>query len=185
MTRIFKQFFLMSCVFLSLAVSLGAQSTTPTASAGTNVPTLVRFGGALSGTPSRLVGITFAFYKDQTGGSPLWLETQSVHLDATGHYSVQLGSTQPNGLPKELFASGDARWLGVRAEGQVEQPRVLMLSVPYALKAADAETLGGLPPSAFVLATPATAASNGPLAVAPTANAAPPPNAAVGLAWAR
>jgi hypothetical protein len=28
------------------------------------------------------------------------------------------------------------------------------VSVPYALKAADAETVGGLPPSAFVLAAP-------------------------------
>ena len=36
--------------------------------------------------------------------------------------------------------------------GEVEQPRVLLVSVPYALKAADADTLGGLPASAFVLA---------------------------------
>jgi trimeric autotransporter adhesin len=33
----------------------------------------------------------------------------------------------------------------VRVQGQEEQPRVLLLSVPYALKAADAQTLGGLP----------------------------------------
>src|SRR3990170_1578308 len=39
-------------------------------------------------------------------------------------------------------------------EGAVleEQPRILLVSVPYALKAADAETLGGKPASAFVLA---------------------------------
>ena len=34
---------------------------------------------------------------------------------------------------------------------QVTQPRVLLVSVPYALKAGDAATLGGLPASAFVL----------------------------------
>jgi hypothetical protein len=56
-------------------------------------------------------------------------------------------------LPKEVFVSGAARWLGVRPEGQPEQSRVLLLSVPYALKAADAETVGGLPPSAFARAT--------------------------------
>jgi hypothetical protein len=39
----------------------------------------------------------------------------------------------------------------VQAEGQAEQPRVLLVSVPYALKAADAETVGGKPLSAFVL----------------------------------
>jgi hypothetical protein len=34
---------------------------------------------------------------------------------------------------------------------------VLLLSVPYALKAADAEIIGGRQPSAFVLAAPPTA----------------------------
>src|ERR1700722_7322163 len=174
-----KQFFLSSCVFLFLAAFLLAQSTAPPASSAATVPTLVKFSGALNGASSSLVGITFAFYKDQQGGSPLWLETQSVRLDANGHYNVQLGSTQANGLPKELFASGDARWLGVQAEGQAEQPRVLLLSVPYALKAADAETLGGLPASAFMLATPATRISSASAAAASTSNSVPPPNAAV------
>jgi hypothetical protein len=35
----------------------------------------------------------------------------------------------------------------------VEQPRVLLVSVPYAMKAGDAETLGGLPASAFLLSS--------------------------------
>ncbi|OFW36251.1 MAG: hypothetical protein A3J28_05125 [Acidobacteria bacterium RIFCSPLOWO2_12_FULL_60_22] len=35
-----------------------------------------------------------------------------------------------------------------------EQPRILLVSVPYALKAADAETLGGKPASAYLLADP-------------------------------
>src|SRR5260370_40586828 len=65
-----------------------------------------------------------------------------------------LRSTSNYGLPTDIFSSGEARWIGVQREGQAERPRVLLLSVPYALKAADAETLGGLPPSAFVLATP-------------------------------
>jgi len=36
--------------------------------------------------------------------------------------------------------------------GEVEQARVLLVSVPYALKASDADTVGGMPASAFVLA---------------------------------
>jgi hypothetical protein len=47
----------------------------------------------------------------------------------------------------------------VRINGGEEQPRVLLLSVPYALKAADAQTLGGLPASAFLLAGAANAAA--------------------------
>jgi hypothetical protein len=45
-----------------------------------------------------------------------------------------------------------ARWLDVSGEGVAPTPRVLLVSVPYALKAADAETVGGKPLSAFVLA---------------------------------
>jgi hypothetical protein len=164
-----------------LALILSSFASSQTSSSATTVPAMVKFSGAVQGAPSRILGVTFALYKDQQGGAPLWLETQSVNLDSTGHYTVQLGTTLPNGLPKELFTTGEARWLGVQAEGQSEQPRVLLLSVPYALKAADAETIGGLPPSAFVLASPsasqpgtATAVSN---ATAPTT--APPPNSAV------
>jgi len=132
---------------------------------GTVVPTLVRFSGTLTdvnGKPlTGSAGVTFALYSDQQGGAPLWIETQSVALDRSGRYSVQLGSTASQGLPTGLFTSGEARWLGVQPEGQAEQPRVLLLSVPYALKAADAETIGGLPPSAFVLAAPASSSGAG------------------------
>jgi hypothetical protein len=80
------------------------------------------------------------------------METQNVQADAKGNYIVQLGATKPDGLPLDLFTSGEARWLGVTINGGEEQPRILLLSVPYALKAADAETVGGLPASAFMLA---------------------------------
>jgi hypothetical protein len=85
-------------------------------------------------------------------------------------------------LPQDLFASGDARWLGVQVQGQQEQPRVMLLAVPYALKAADAETIGGLPPSAFVLATPPGAAATPTAAVAPSSSSSistPTPNPAI------
>jgi hypothetical protein len=65
-----------------------------------------------------------------------------------------LGSTASQGLPADLFSSGEARWLGVQPQGEAEQPRIMLLSVPYALKAGDAATVGGLPASAFVLAPP-------------------------------
>jgi hypothetical protein len=61
-----------------------------------------------------------------------------------------LGANSANGVPAELFASGEARWLAAQVERQAEQPRVLLVSVPYALKAKDAETLGGKPASAFL-----------------------------------
>lgn len=113
-------------------------------------------------------GVTFAIYAEETGGAPLWLETQNVRVDARGNYTAQLGASQAEGLPLDLFSTGSARWLGVRVNSGAEQPRVLLLSVPYALKAADAETVGGLPASAFVLATALSGANTG----ASTASAA-------------
>jgi len=99
-----------------------------------------------------VVDVTFSLYQLQEGGSALWSESQQVQLDSQGHYSVLLGATMPEGLPLDLFTSGEALWLGVQAQapGATEQPRVLLVAVPYALKAADADTLGGKPASAYL-----------------------------------
>jgi trimeric autotransporter adhesin len=162
------QSLLLCLAVVSVHSSLLAQQNAMTAT-GPIVPSLVSFSGSgvdAQGKPVvGIAGITFSIYRDQHEGAPLWMETQNVQLDAMGMYSVQLGATRPQGLPLEIFASGEARWLGVRIEGAEEQPRVLLLSVPYALKAADAQTVGGLPPSAFVLASPggsSAASSSGP-----------------------
>ena len=140
-------------LIISGTLSLMAQSNT-----GSVVPRLMKYSGkavdAQGKTFTGVVGITFAIYKDQTDGAPLWLETQNVQADAKGNYSAQLGATKSEGMALDLFSSGEARWLGVIVNGGEEQPRVLLLSVPYALKAADADTLGGLPASAFVQNAP-------------------------------
>jgi hypothetical protein len=144
---------------VSCVLSVSAQeSATAAAAANSAVPTLVRFSGTLAAVKdhpfTREVGVTFSLYRDSQGGAPLWMETQNVQLDKTGHYSVMLGSTTSQGLPAHVFAHGEARWLGVQAQGQAEQPRVLLMSVPYALKALDAETIGGKPVSSFQLVSP-------------------------------
>jgi hypothetical protein len=133
------------------------------------VPRLVKFSSTakdqLGHSPAGVVGVTFAIYKEQEGGAALWMETQNVQLDEQGHYAVLLGATKNDGLPVELFAAAEPRWLGVQLNlpGEVEQPRVLLVSVPYALKAADAESLGGIPASSYALAPTgiATGTDNG------------------------
>jgi hypothetical protein len=164
----------LGALLIVCAMPLLSQSDSATNSV---VPRLLNYSGKVSdvrGNPlGGAAGVTFAIYKDEEGGAPLWLETQVVAADATGHYAAKLGATKPAGLPMDLFTTGDARWLGVRLDGGEEQPRVLLLSVPYALKAADAETIGGLPPSAFMLAV----AGNG--AGAPASSRAVPPTAAL------
>ena len=78
------------------------------------------------------MGVTFSLYKDAQGGAPLWTETQNIRPDKFGHYSAMLGSASSQGLPAAIFAVGEARWVGVRVEGQEEQARFLLVAVPYA-----------------------------------------------------
>src|SRR5579864_4130563 len=75
------------------------------------VPRLVRYSGVitdLNGKPlTGTVGVTFSLYKDSEGGAPLWMETQNVQADSKGHYTVALGATSTQGLPANIFASGE------------------------------------------------------------------------------
>ena len=135
-----------------------------------SVPRLIRFNGTLidgRGWPiTTPVNVLFAIYSQPEGeGEPLWQETQQISPNDKGGYSVLLGSANPAGIAIEVFKPGESQYLSIKPEGEPEQRRVLLVSVPYALKAADSATLGGLPPSAFLLAgTNASTAA----AIAPT-----------------
>ena len=149
---------LVAMVGLASWSGIAQQSATVPAAvvASSAVPKLVNYSGVVTDANrqplSSITGVTFLLYKEQQGGAPLWMETQNVVPDRTGHYTVTLGATKSEGLPADVFANGEARWLGVQVTGQAEQARVLLVAVPYAMKAKDADTIGGLPPSAFVLA---------------------------------
>jgi hypothetical protein len=150
-----------SLVVALLCVSAGAFPANARAQAASAVaPTLIAVSGRLvnadgSSRGGQAVSLLISLYNTQTDQLPRWVEQQTVTLDATGSYAVQFGSTLPDGLPADLFATeGGARWLGVTVQdpqGNVEQPRVMLVSVPYAARAASAETLDGKPASEFVL----------------------------------
>jgi hypothetical protein len=142
--------------FLCFAAVAGAQQT-QVATPVTVVPRLVRFAGSFhppANQPSGPIGATFAIFAEQEGGTPLWSEDRNVELDASGNYTVLLGAASNEGVPVDLFTAGDARWLQVKfyTPGELDAPRVLLVSVPYALKAGDADTLGGKPAAAYLLA---------------------------------
>ena len=76
-----------------LPLSAGAQQnaaavSTTTAAAVSIVPKVVNFGGTLTDLNNRpltdVTGVTFLLYKESTGGSPLWMETQSVQPNKSG-----------------------------------------------------------------------------------------------------
>jgi len=154
------------CTLLFASISSAQQTSTTATTTTTSVPNLIRYSGTLkdaqgaafaSTTP---VGVTFAIYNQQDGGAAVWQEMQNVTPEANGQYSVLLGSTTAAGLPDDLFSQQEQRWLGVQVQGQEEQARVLLVSVPYAFKAHEADTLGGMPASAFIK-VPSSDTSNG------------------------
>jgi trimeric autotransporter adhesin len=150
-------------LFVVALVCAGNASARQQNATQTSVPRLVQFSGVLKDAALRPVSgvssVTFAIYAEQEGGTALWSETQNVLADGNGHYSIVLGAATTGGFPVELFGTGQSRWLGIAVARQSEMPRVLLASVPYALKAGDAETLGGLPASSYVT-TQQLAASN-------------------------
>jgi hypothetical protein len=98
---------------LGCIASLSSGQTTTSAV----VPPLVKFSASLSEVDGKpmigVVGVTFYLYKSEQGGAPIWMETQNVHADPLGNYSVMLGATTSTGLPTDLFANGEARRLAV------------------------------------------------------------------------
>src|SRR5262245_10962248 len=96
----FRHLEALGIVLLSMGTTVYArpQATTAESSSSPSSSTtidlngsrLIRFNGTLTnqmGRPlSGVVGVTFAIYKDQQDGSPLWVENQNVRLD-NGNYT--------------------------------------------------------------------------------------------------
>jgi len=84
-------------------------------------------GTAATGTASA----TFGIYGGETGGTPLWSETQTLGL-SDGYYSTFLGLvvTAPDGL-----FDGGARWLEIRVGSETLVPRQQVGVVPGAMTA--------------------------------------------------
>ena len=138
--------------------SLAQSSQSSNPSPSISVPRLISVSGVFRPAdrqpPNRVEAVTLAIYADESGGTPLWQETQSINLDRSGTYTLLLGASELDGVPLDVFASGEARWLAIvwQRPGEVEGPRTRLTSVPYALHAMHADTLGGKPASAYMLA---------------------------------
>lgn len=129
-------------------------------------PKLMNFQGVLTDSNGARVNgqvqATFRVYPTETGGSPIFEETQTVDaLD--GLVSVLIGSVTP--LDATTF-SGEVRWLGIKVGSDPEMsPRLRIASVPFAFvadtasaadtatQAANANLLDGLDSTAFALAS--------------------------------
>jgi hypothetical protein len=144
----------LSLLWLPLSMGAHAQSAEVSQTASTTavvIPQQVRYAGALPSRAGVTVEAVFKIYATAEGGEPLWTETQQVAVGADGTYSVLLGAASQSGLPQGVFAAGQARWVGVTVDRGEEQSRSPLASVAYAMKAGDAESVGGL--AAATLAT--------------------------------
>lgn len=132
------------------------------------VPATMTYQGYLTdaqGNPVRdgRYQMEFNIYKIATRGQSLWGDSHQVSV-VDGSFTVELGTgTVPGSGPakpfvfrrslKSVLADGDAFYLGITVDGGTEMtPRQKLTSSPFAIRAADADTLDGLDSSAFALA---------------------------------
>jgi parallel beta-helix repeat protein len=109
------------------------------------IPDNIDYQGYLTdsvGAPlNSIVSVTFNIYNVDIGGAPLWTDTQSVDI-TNGLFNIKLGSVG-NPFPAGLFDT--PLWLGMNVAGDGEMsPRSAMTSAPYAFKADDADSVGGM-----------------------------------------
>jgi hypothetical protein len=99
------------------------------------------------------------------------------HWATNAHECTRIARQGEWGL-LDLFTTAESRWLEVEID-QAKQPRILLGSVPYALKSADADTLGGLPASAYLRANPPANSTTNNVTTVVTAGLSPLANIGV------
>ncbi len=91
-------------------------------------------GNPLDGT----YDFEFSIYDSPTGGLPVWTETQSMVSVIQGLFHVKLGTVVPLGLDFD-----GTYWLETAVNEETLLPRELFTSVPYAIRAENAEDVSG------------------------------------------
>jgi len=87
-----------------------------------------------------ITAITFDLFDVSTGGTPLWTEVHPTVDVSHGLFDVHLGSI--TALPTSIDFS-EPYWIELTVEGEVLAPRQPLLSVPYSLRAAIADSVVG------------------------------------------
>jgi hypothetical protein len=105
------------------------------------VPGEIAYQGVLrdsSGKPlTGSYSMVFTIYDSAAAGTDLWHETQTVAV-TNGLYNIQLGSVSP--ITPPVF-SGVTRYLGIKVGTDAEMaPRIPMITVPFAFRAAIADS---------------------------------------------
>lgn len=89
---------------------------------------------------SGVLPVRFSLYAGENTAAPLWSVDRQVEF-AGGQYAVTLGEASDPALDATTFEK--PVWLGVTVNGVELTPRMRVSSVPYALRAAFAESMDG------------------------------------------
>jgi hypothetical protein len=108
------------------------------------IPKKINYQGKLiaTGTGVLLAGthnVTFRIYGAPDGGTALWTESKQVLADSSGVISTILGSASPITISFETPC-----WLEVEVDGEILLPRREIVSVAYAFRAMNADSVPGL-----------------------------------------
>jgi hypothetical protein len=108
-------------------------------------PRLMNYQGRLDDAAGKPLAngnyqVTFRLFSVPSAGSPLWTETQTV-TTTEGVFAVLLGSL--DSIPDFIFYQ-DSAYLEIQPNGSSPVvPRSRLSTVPYAMRANDADKLGG------------------------------------------
>ncbi len=131
------------------------------AAASHAVPTVVTYSATLErdGAPvDGTVSATFVLFDDDTAGTEVWSETASSIAVTSGELVHELGSIEV--LDDSVLAEAEL-FLEVTVNGDALVPRAAIRSVPFALRAGDAERVGGVAASAMATDAEVSAAVAG------------------------
>ncbi len=110
-----------------------------------DIPRKIHYQGRITKTNNGPIApgtyrFTFRIYDSETGGTPLWTETQTVEIDPTGYFSLNLGEVTPLDLD---FTK--PYWLSVEVNDDGEMsPRLPLLSVGYSINSDELDGLDSL-----------------------------------------
>ena len=127
---------IIAAIVLALAAASAAQ-----------VPRKISYQGILKGAggvvaPEGDYSLAFSLYVASSGGTPVWSETQVVHVTA-GILDATLGAVTPLAIPFDR-----EYWLGIAVDGGPEMsPRTLLTAAPYAICAEEVTGSANLFPS--------------------------------------
>jgi hypothetical protein len=137
---------------------IAALSSTAAAQA---VPSTVTFTARIADNGVPATGshdLGFALFSGPTGGTAVWSEGPVSVTLADGLVYHELGSAT---TLDETILAGAKMYLELTVDGTTLSPRVAIVSVPYAIRAGDSNTLGGLMPGDFITGVTAGAGLTG------------------------